>query len=78
MGHLPTPVIVGTCCYNWLFQWDEIHSINGVVLVLITDNPIYRTDNTTVTDNPIYSTNGVVVPITVIPFYVINGHNCNC
>ena len=22
--------------YNWLFQWDEIHSINGVSSVLIT------------------------------------------
>ena len=22
--------------YNWLFLWDEIHSINGVFLVLIT------------------------------------------
>ena len=24
--------------YNWLFLWDEIHSINGVFLVLITDS----------------------------------------
>ena len=23
--------------YNWLVQWDEIHSINGVFLVLLTD-----------------------------------------
>ena len=23
--------------YKWLFQWDEIHSINGVFLVLLTD-----------------------------------------
>ena len=22
--------------HNWLFQWDEIHSINGVLLILIT------------------------------------------
>ena len=22
--------------YNWLFYWDEIHSINGILLVVIT------------------------------------------
>ena len=24
--------------YNWLFQWDEIHSINGVFLVMPSED----------------------------------------
>ena len=28
--HIRTPHSYGHEYYNWLFQWDEIHSINGV------------------------------------------------
>ena len=30
--------------YNWLFLWDEIHSMNGVSSVLITYNWLFLWD----------------------------------
>ena len=36
LGSLIIAVMAMAISYNWLFQWDEIHSINGVFLVLIT------------------------------------------
>ena len=30
-------VVAMATSYNWLFLWDEKHSINGVFLVLVTD-----------------------------------------